>query len=306
MYNLKDIPLLHRLPMTRIKLLIARLLYRWLRLMKVSEKKRIQRSGIHYEVDLTEGIDLSLFLFGGFQRHIISDKYFSLPKAAIIFDIGANIGTMAMNFARLIPKSYVYAFEPTHYAFEKLNRNLSLNPELAERIQTVQLFVSDRTGPSRDIRAYSSWKIDGSARRHHPLHGGMIQDTDGVSAVSLDDFCIENRISRVDMIKIDTDGYELRVLHGARRTLGNYSPYLIFEIGLYTLNEHDVGFDQYYNYLKTFDYRLINSKNGHVVTLDNYWRQIPLKSTTDIIAIPSDTMGSPGLMKRRAEGDGFS
>ena len=299
MYNLNDIPLWHRLPMTRIKLLIARALYEILHLMRVSDKKRIQRSGIHYDVDLTEGIDLSLFLFGGFQRHIITHKYISLPQAAIVFDIGANIGTMAMNFARQMPESFIYAFEPTHYAFEKLNRNLSLNPDLAKRIQTIQLFVFDRSGSSGDIRAYSSWKIDGSARHNHPLHGGMIQDTDGVSAVSLDDFCIENHIPHVDLIKIDTDGYELRVLQGARQTLGKYIPYVIFEIGLYTLNEQQVGFDQYYNYLRTFDYTLINSKNGQVVTLDNYWRQIPLKSTTDIIAIPFQRMGSTGFRKKR-------
>ncbi|UCH22576.1 MAG: FkbM family methyltransferase [Deltaproteobacteria bacterium] len=276
--------------MTRIKLIIAQVLYRMLRLMGISNKKRIRRGGIHYEVDLTEGIDLFLFLFGVFQRHVVSNKYFSLPDEAIIFDIGANIGSMALNFARLIPEGYIYAFEPTHFAFEKLKQNISLNSGLAERVRAVQLFVSDRSGPSHGIRAYSSWKVDGSAQNTHPLHGGMIRNAEGISAVTIDDFCKQNHISRVDLIKIDTDGYELQVLKGAHQTIEKCSPFLIFEIGLYVLNEHQLGFEQYCNYFKHFDYILINSKTGKVITLDNYWRQIPLRSTTDIVAVPSNKM----------------
>jgi FkbM family methyltransferase len=103
---------------------------------------------------------------------------------------------MTMNFARMVPEGRVYAFEPTYYAFEKLKQNISLNPELAKRIQAVQLFVSDRSGPVHNIKAYSSWKVDGSARQTHPLHGGMIRNAEGVSAITVDDFCIENQISR--------------------------------------------------------------------------------------------------------------
>jgi FkbM family methyltransferase len=287
MYNKIDIPPYNRLPLTRYKLFVARMLYRLLRLMGVSNKKRIRRRGIHYEVDLTEGIDLSLFLFGNFQRHVMANDHFAISPDGCIFDIGANIGSMTLNFARMVPEGKVYAFEPTDYAFEKLKRNISLNPELAKRVRMVQLFVSDQSGPVHDLKAYSSWKVDGSAQNSHPLHGGMIRNAEGVSAVTLDDFCIENQISRVDLIKIDTDGHELQVLNGAFRTLEKSTPFLIFEIGLYTLSEHHIGFQKYFNYLKSFGYDLINTKNGSAITLNNYRRQIPLRSTTDIVAIPS-------------------
>jgi FkbM family methyltransferase len=287
MYKINDIPFWHLLPLTSFKLVMARALYRLLRLLGVSKKKHIRRRGIRYEVDLTEGIDLSLFLFGNFQRHVIASDYFSISAEANIFDIGANIGSMTMNFARMVPEGSVYAFEPTDYAFEKLKRNISLNPELAQRVKALQFFVSDQSGPVHDLKAYSSWKVDGSAQKSHPLHGGMIRNAEGVAAISLDDFCVENQIHRVDLIKIDTDGHELQVMTGACRTLEKNRPILIFEIGLYTLKERRIGFEQYFNYLKNFGYDLINTKNGQAITLDNFRRQIPLRSTTDIIAISS-------------------
>jgi FkbM family methyltransferase len=299
MYKLKDIPLWHRLPLTRFKLLIARVLYHGIRLMTISNKKRIRRRGIYYDVDLTEGIDLELFLFGSFQRHVMNSRFYSLPKKAIIFDIGANVGSMALVFAQLAPEGCVYAFEPTHYAFKKLRQNMSLNPVLAERITAIQSFVSDQSGPADDMKAYSSWKVDGSALNKHPLHGGMIKNTEGIPAVTLDDFCAARQISRVELIKIDTDGHELQVLAGARKILARHAPCLVFEMGLYSLNEHQIGFEQYFNYLKSLGYVLINSKNGEIIALDNYWRQIPLKSTTDIIAVPSNLMAEARKNKQR-------
>jgi FkbM family methyltransferase len=299
MYRVKDIPLRNRLPMTRIRLYIARVLYHALHLTSGSDKKRIRRRGIHYDVDLTEGIDLALFLFGSFQSHIINSPVLALPKQAIIFDIGANIGSMALVFAQLACEGWVYAFEPTHYAFKKLRQNITLNPLLAERITAIQSFVSDQSGPAHDLRAYSSWKVNGSASQKHPLHGGMIKNTDGVPAVTLDDFCAAKRISRVDLIKIDTDGHELQVLEGARETLARHTPRLVFEMGLYALNEHNTGFEQYFDYLKSFGYVLINSKNGKMIAPANYWRQIPLKSTTDIIAVPSHARTENRQTKQR-------
>ncbi len=67
--------------------------------------------------------DLSLFLFGGFQKHVSQSRFFSIPPDGVIFDIGANAGIMSLQFARPIPQGRVYSFEPTHFAFVKLQKN---------------------------------------------------------------------------------------------------------------------------------------------------------------------------------------
>ncbi len=277
---------LHQIPVTRLRLLFARILYTLLHHILRKDNHLIRRKGIYYEIDLSEGIDLSLFLFGNFQNHVTHNKLFSLAEDAVVFDIGANIGSMAFGFAQLTPHGHVFAFEPTNYAFEKLIRNLTLNPELSRRITPVQLFVSDNNSENHQIKAYSSWKVDGSAADRHPLHGGITKPAESIHITTLDHFCLQNDIHKVDLIKIDTDGHEFPVLRGAYKTLEKNHPYLIFEVGLYVLNEQKMAFEQYYDLLSHFGYCLLNCKNYSEITLENFKQQIPARSTIDILAIP--------------------
>lgn len=277
---------LYRVPLTRLKLFIARILYGILHGVLREDVHLIQRKGVSYEVDLSEGIDLSLYLFGNFQNYITNNKFFSFPETAVIFDIGANVGSMSLRFAQLASQGHVFAFEPTRYAFDKLMRNLSLNPELAGRITPVQVFVSDQTSSKPRINAYSSWKVDGSNADKHPLHGGVVKSAESISAITLDEFCMKNQIKNVELIKIDTDGHEFHVLRGARETLRQHRPYIIFEIGLYLLREHNITFDQYYDFLSFFGYRLYTSKTGREITRENFETRIPWRYAIDIVAIP--------------------
>jgi FkbM family methyltransferase len=286
MVNKLIAPVLNQIPLTRIRLIIARLLYTLLHWVFRKDNYIIRRHGLCYEVGLAEGIDLSLFLFGNFQNHVTNKKYLNLPENAVIFDIGANIGSMALRFAQYAAFVKIYAFEPTNFAYNKLLRNLSLNPELAQRITPVQLFLSDQTVSDHHLKAYSSWRVDGSAANVHPLHGGTIKSAESVPAVTIDDFCLENKVGRIDLIKIDTDGHEFRVLQGARRMVAKHLPYIVFELGIYVMQEMGIEFEQFYAYFLELNYKLLNTKNGRKVTLQNFTSQIPRRSTIDIIAIP--------------------
>ncbi len=255
-------PLRNRLPLTRLRLFVARILYRVVRLFVWSDHRQITRDGIRYDIDLSEGIDLSLFLFGNFQSHVSGSKYFSVPRDAVIFDVGANIGSMCLSFAKNSPEGVVYAFEPTEYAFKKLCRNLTLNPSLAERIHSVHAYVSNRPAEAQPVTAYSSWKVDGLATETHPVHGGLTKPAEVTRVVTIDEFCRQHSIERVDFIKIDTDGHELEVLEGATETLRKHRPVVVFEIGHYLLLERGQDFGQFQSLFEPLGYSLLNSKNG--------------------------------------------
>ncbi len=281
---------------TKLKIGVARVLYRFIKIFFKKDKHKIKRDGIFFEVDLREGIDLSLFLFGGFQHHIISNQFFKLKPNATVFDVGANCGVMSLCFAKAATKGHVYSFEPTHYAFKKLLKNLELNPGLASRVTTVQAFVSEKELKQPNLQAYSSWKVDSHRdKKVHPVHLGTFKATKGVTSVNLDSFCMANRIKKIDFIKIDTDGHEAEVLKGATKSIAKYRPSIVFEVGDYLLKEKGLNFEFFLNYFQKLQYSLIDIGSQKKITRRNYCNLIPTFSTTDILAIPRKGFRQNGI-----------
>lgn len=279
---------LNSLPLTRIKIGIARLLYKGLPPGYRKKKRQITRGGIRYEVDLSEGIDLSLFLFGGFQKHVTHNRWVEIPEDAVILDVGANIGVMTLQFAKLAPRGRVYAFEPTHYAFRRLQVNLGLNPALAARVTALQTFVSMSNGDRPALPVYASWKVDGThGGDRHPVHLGTASSAEGVGATTLDELAATRGLTRVDLVKIDTDGHELEVLKGAAQILKRLRPAVIFEVGIYVMEERGIGFTHYEELFRSLGYRIVDSKTGREITIANHRRIIPARGTIDALALPA-------------------
>ena len=83
-------------PLTKIKIGIAKILYFFVSIVYGKKPRIITRNNITYEVDLSEGIDLSLFLFGKFQKHVTNSELLKISKDATIIDVGANFGLMSL------------------------------------------------------------------------------------------------------------------------------------------------------------------------------------------------------------------
>lgn len=285
--------LLNRLPTTKIKITLARILYLVTTAFVGKQRRIIKRNGICYEVDLSEGIDLSLFLFGNFQKHVTNNHFFTLAGNAVIFDIGANIGSMSLQYAKSVPKGLVYAFEPTHYALSKLKKNLKLNPDIKKRIKVINMFASKKTELRPKIKAFASWKVDAKRDKDsHPIHWGSAKSTRGVQSTTLDEFCSKNKIKKIDLIKIDTDGHEPEVLEGARKIISKFKPAVIFEAGEYPLKERGVTSRFYLDFFRELHYSLFDIQGKKIITQENYRSIIPLLGTIDIIGIHSKRMQS--------------
>ncbi len=280
-------PILNSFPITRIKLFLARILYLIIKPIYGTQKRVIKRNGISFEIDITEGLDLSLFLFGNFQKHVSENKYLNLREDAVIFDVGANVGIMSLNFAKQAPKGKVYAFEPTHYATEKLKRNLELNHEIAKIIQPVQSFISCEGMAQHEIKAFSSWKINKEVGSdQHPVHGGKAMPTEGVPTTTIDEFVKVQQIDRLDFIKIDTDGHEFDVLLGAKMTIEKFRPQIIFEVGQYVMEERGIIFKDYEGFFSELNYDLSNAANNKAIAVSNFNKMVPKKGTIDVLALP--------------------
>jgi FkbM family methyltransferase len=278
---------------TRFKMKVAHAIFAIMRFLNIREERVIYRGGLKFEVDISEGIDLSLFLFGHFQNHVSRNKFISLPKDAVIFDVGANFGSISLPFATGHDRAVVYAFEPTHSAMAKLKRNIELNVDiLGRRVIPIQAFISDSNTNSSTLAAFSSWPVDSLDGDRHPVHLGVSKDATK-KQITLDSFIQDRGIDRVDLIKIDTDGYELDVLRGAADLLRRFRPLVIFELTAYLMKERQISFSDYEELLLPLGYQLLDAKSFGKVAESNIEKLIPPGGGIDILAIPKVGKLSP-------------
>lgn len=270
---------------TKFKLSVANKIYLALKILRFKDIQKVQRSGIRYILDIREGIDLSLFLFGSFQRHVWDSKLKNVYDNYVIFDIGANIGSISLPLAKRYPNSVIHAFEPTGFAFSKFNENLNSNPDLKNRIILNQAFLSDSEGIEENSAAYSSWRIDGIGG-DHPVHGGTFQKATNVR-LTLDSYISKHNIKRLDFIKIDVDGPELKVLEGAELSIGRFHPKIIFEFMGHSEANLLENFAQFESFFQGLDYSLFDAKNGKSVNRENIPKLVPPLGGVDILAIPN-------------------
>jgi FkbM family methyltransferase len=227
---------------TRRKITLARWAYQCVHAARAlfarDDHTIVVRGDIVWDLDLGEGIDFAIYLLGAFERSSIRAYSQLIHPGAVVIDVGANIGAHTLPFAHLVgPGGRVLAFEPTTYAFHRLQRNLALNPAIAQRVSAYQAMLAAQSGDVPGVDLYARWPLRHAPETRHSTHMGIAASTDGAEVVALDDWIERHNISRVDFIKLDVDGHECRVLRGAVETLRKFRPSLLVEFMPYGLEE---------------------------------------------------------------------
>ena len=147
-----------------------------------------------------------------------------------VVDVGANIGIYTRFFSRLAGGSgRVHAFEPASSNFKRLQENVG-------RLANVSLSHAAIGDHSGTIRLYVSDELNVD---HRTFDSGDGRKEIDVPVMSLDDYFVAGQ--RVDIIKIDVQGYELSVLQGARRVLKeNHDIKVLMEFWPYGLTKASV------------------------------------------------------------------
>jgi FkbM family methyltransferase len=194
----------------------------------LSKQERIcVRGGIRFHLDLSQTIDRNIY-FGGWERRTISFLKSTLKSGDIVIEVGANVGAHTLLMAQsVLPSGRVYAFEPTEFASKKLRRNLDLNPNLTN-VSVHKNLVTNGTHTVPRLQIASSWRSDGKQ---------VIPETVSVPAISIDEFVATNALPSLSLLKIDVDGYDLKVLRGARETILRFRPIIFVELCQYALAE---------------------------------------------------------------------
>ena len=224
------------------------------RIFRLKNAGVFRRRGLNWNLDLSQGIDFAIFLQGSFEPETVRFYSKIIQPGDVVIDIGANIGAHTLHFAQLVgPNGRVIAFEPTDYAFSKLQRNLELNPALRNRVVAMQVLLDSGEGVKPESIP-SSWELSGkSTNRKHTVHLGTYNSVDSAVTKTLDSVLSELAISRVEFIKLDVDGYELSVLKGAKNTLEKTSAKIIMEICPYIYQEYGYTLSVILDLLKQYN-----------------------------------------------------
>ena len=196
---------------------------------KAALKRRIQESG--WYIRKTAGLPVGVDLFGDLRRFGIHPK--------CVLDIGAHHGQSAIRYAEEFPDARVFAFEPASSNFKRLMNATTDYPSIIQ----IRAAIGDRQGRA-EIRLHP----DNSEAHSLARHSG--EQIEGVDVTTVDAFCASQSI-RPDFIKIDTEGYELQVLKGSKRTLPFIKAILI-EATLSSTNSWHIQISELVAALPTF------------------------------------------------------
>ena len=164
-------------------------------------------------------IGRSLDLYGEWAEQELSLLSSVLRAGDTALDVGANIGTHTLAFARAVgPTGRVFAFEPQRLVFQTLCANLALNGITC--VDARQAAVADTQGSTRVPEV----EFD------KPQNVGGVSVGDQTGGVSVAQLAIDDlELDSVRLIKIDVEGFELFVLRGADKTIRAYRPALYVE-----------------------------------------------------------------------------
>lgn len=147
----------------------------------------------------------------------------------IIFDVGANKGQSIERFKKTLNNPKIFSFEPNpeifSQSFEKYKNDKDIflnNLALGDRNCSIPLNVTINSGNSSfyDLKKDTEWiKIRSKQFNTNPEN--FVEKQVIVNCSTLDNFCLENNIKNIDLLKIDTQGFEDKVLNGAKNLIKN-------------------------------------------------------------------------------------
>ncbi len=195
---------------------------------------------LHKQSNLPVGADLFVDI-----HHKI--KY---PALNVLFDVGANVGQTRKYFRFHVPDAKIYSFEPVQTTFQQLQKsaagdtncvleNKALGDEAGEK--TIRLFDGDMT-------VLNSLRDD-------VMNNAANAREETIRIDTLDHYCSVNQIQQVDLLKIDTEGFEINVLKGAEQMLqsGRIS-FVYCETGFQQSNSRNTYFPTLTEYLAQRNY----------------------------------------------------
>jgi FkbM family methyltransferase len=169
-----------------------------------------------------------------------------------VFDVGANVGQSIKRFRSIFPKSVIHSFEPSPTAFATLKQRTS-------KIRDVRLSnCAMGSQPGQMPFLENSSSLMSSFLPIGEAGWWEVTKTTTVDVKTIDHYCQEENIDRIDILKSDTQGFDLEVLKGAEESIRTNKLGLIYlEINFAELYKKSPSISEIYDFMRNRDFLLV-------------------------------------------------
>jgi FkbM family methyltransferase len=195
-----------------------------------------------------------LFLTGTYEPNELTWMSEVLARGMTMIDVGAHMGLYSMIASKLVGESgLVIAVEPSVREFQRLTSHVALNG--LHNIRCLQMAASDSSGWAK-LRVAWEWNSG-----HNTLGRSLGREVvpvgeEDVRTESIDALVANQGLERVDLVKIDVEGHEPKVLAGAIETLTRFRPRLLVEVSEETLRRQGASVEAVLAFLEGYGYAL--------------------------------------------------
>lgn len=215
------------------------------------------------------------------EVHFLRNLLKKTQQIKTVFDVGANVGEFTAEIQKLNPKINIHCFEPDTRAFFKLRRKFHSQ----KRVIVNHLALSDK---STQKEIYLNKKIDSWTSFHpSPFKNRNDWKKSLVETMTLDEYCKNNQVSHINLLKIDAEGHDFFILLGAKNLLKKSQIDIIqFEYG--DASKYARVF--FYDFIKLFQsygYKVYKVMPTHLERI-NYKAEMEKTSYANFIATKKD------------------
>jgi len=190
---------------------------------KTGSIRQTQKDGINYELDISDIMDW--YIYFGFREPARLKLYDLISEGDIVFDVGANIGDTTLHFAKIIgDNAKVHSFEPDPINHNSIQKNISLN--------NFKNIILNKIGLGNVKGSFKIHTLDQKNKGMNRIVSDSedVKNSREIQVTTINEYVKENNIQKLDLIKIDVEGYEFNVLKGSVEVLNRFHPKLFIEL----------------------------------------------------------------------------
>ena len=247
----------------------------------------VSRRGLHWGLRFDCCIQRAVYYLGVYERAETRWLESRLMPGMGFLDIGSNFGYYTLLAARAMEgQGRILAFEPYIPNREQLQANLARNH--MDWVEVEACALADAPGTLDFVIPPDSCLGVGHIETHPGTHARTVQ----VDVRTLDTVAGEKGLDRLDAVKLDVEGAEVRVLKGGQKTFQRFKPDLLVEINPDGLRSFDTEAAELVAILTGWGYRLHRARGGRLERID-------LGPDTDYDAVFGDHGNTIALHPRR-------